>query len=212
MVPKNPSGLTEMPNFLSPSWNGRHPIRDQIYRNPTAKYVCSTTLPHTVRYFNFASPSNLAESLTAGVGENAAIKPDVDSAALRAQVGVHVRLGLHVDILGCRRIGAPPHGLTLVSYSGRMLQDVLGNRGMLLAREFLILRMLLQNRVSQQELTLAIEPDTSIVPTSYDDEGSDPQKSLENTDFPNTYHLTASDIFVLRKSSVLTRLPLYQPQ
>ena len=63
----------------------------------------------------------------------------------------------------------------------------------------------------QQELTLAIEPDTLIVPTSRDEEGSDPQKSPENTDFPNPYHLTAGDIFALRKSSVLTRLPYISP-
>lgn len=64
---------------------------------------------------------------------------------------------------------------------------------------------------TQQELTLAIEPDTLIVPTSRDDEGSDPQKSPENTDFPNPYHLTAGDIFALRESSVLTRLPYVSP-
>ena len=64
---------------------------------------------------------------------------------------------------------------------------------------------------TQQELTLAIEPDTLIVPTSHDDEGSDPPKSPETTDFPNPYHLTAGDIFALRKSSVLTRLPYISP-
>ena len=64
---------------------------------------------------------------------------------------------------------------------------------------------------TQQELTLAIEPDTLTVPTSYDGEGSDPQKSLENTNFPNPYHLTAGDIFALRKSRVLTRLPYISP-
>ena len=64
---------------------------------------------------------------------------------------------------------------------------------------------------TQQELTLAIEPDTLIVPTSHDGEGSDPPKSPENTDFPNPYHLTAGDIFALRKSSALTRLPYISP-
>jgi hypothetical protein len=64
---------------------------------------------------------------------------------------------------------------------------------------------------TQQESTLAIEPDTLIVPTSYDDEGSDPPKPLENTDFPNPYHLTAGDILALRESSVLTRLPYISP-
>jgi hypothetical protein len=64
---------------------------------------------------------------------------------------------------------------------------------------------------TQQELTLAIEPDTLIVPTSHDDEGSEPQKSPESTGFPNPYHLTAGDIFALRESSVLTRLPYISP-
>jgi hypothetical protein len=63
---------------------------------------------------------------------------------------------------------------------------------------------------TQQELTLAIEPDTLTVPTSHDG-GSNPPKSPENTDFPNPYHLTAGDIFALRKSRVLTRLPYISP-
>ena len=64
---------------------------------------------------------------------------------------------------------------------------------------------------TQQELTPAMEPHISIVPTLQDNEGSDLPKSPENTDFPNPYHLTASDILTLRESSVLTRLPYISP-
>src|SRR5271156_4650743 len=49
------------------------------------------------------------------------------------------------------------------------------------------------------------------VPGIADDEGSDAQKSPENSDFSIPYNLTAGDIFALRESSVLTRLPYISP-
>jgi hypothetical protein len=64
-----------------------------------------------------------------------------------------------------------------------------------------------EQRITIQKSLGAGNSDSSRDTIPYDKEGSDPQKATGSTEYPNPYHLLASDIFTLREAGVISRLP-----